>query len=178
MHSLLADTCYNTNIFRPIDTARSRIKQTPKKIEKKGQLYVFPYGNLSIVLAHTNYLDVTFDYKKENWKKIDEIMNHLAKIFLFTWEIISYLLEKKFSITKLLKKCKETEFKIVSYKPIKGEEVLKVDTSSWLGTTTTFKNEEHEASKIIIKTDHYFRSDFYSFLSHENIIEFIKDCLE
>lgn len=149
------------------------------RIQKSGGRYEFPYG---VIIPRWRYseekhIDIHFTYKKENWSKIDEIIDNLGSKYNLT--SIRYKMTKRIDIASLVKKCKENAFEVLSFEPLKGKESITVGTDGWLHTHTVFKNEK-ASSEICISSRRTstFPNDFYSTLSPENIIEFLKDCLE
>ena len=144
--------------------------------------YKFPYGRISTETHNTDkgwvdFARIHFYYKKEDWEAIDKIVRYFDTKYY--WRSIVYGLARKVNINKLVPKCKESGFEIVSFTPEKGKESVKVNTQAWLDTQTIFENrKEGSVTRISKNLKDYFPDDFYSTLSPENIIEFIKDCLE
>jgi hypothetical protein len=145
--------------------------------------YKFPYGLISREGFYTGNIissraQVIFDYQKEHWDKIDEVIRLLDRDF--AWNSIAYLLTKRMKVDELVQKCKESSFIITSFRPVKGQELVVVDTEAWLDTHTTFQNLENGLAIDVFRRgyDNSFPENFFSTLSPENMIEFIKDCLE
>ena len=72
---------------------------------------------------------------------------------------------------------KENKFKILAYNPIMNKENICVDTGAWLKTRTVFENSKDSSTAIISREDYYLNK-FYSTLSPDNMLEFLKDCFE
>jgi hypothetical protein len=144
--------------------------------------YKFPYGRILTAAQETDkervyWAEIHFYYKKEDWEAIDKIIRYFDMKYYF--RSIAYGLTGKVNVNRLVPKCKESAFEIVSYIPEKGKESVRVNTQAWLDTQTIFKNQEKGSIIRIFKGfKDYFPNDFYSTLSPENIIEFIKDCWE
>ena len=152
------------------------------EIEKvSGREYKFPYGTLNptsklVDRERKSQVIASFEYSKENWSRIDEIIGFFDGEY--SWESIEFRVKKRMNIERLVEKCKESGLEIVSFNPKKGEESIKVNTKAWLGTETVFRNRE-SCSEIHISTQRFsLETNFYSTLSPENVLEFVKDCLE
>lgn len=152
------------------------------KIEREGTSlqYKFPFGRIwrrsfRVSDAWLDVVDVSFEYKKAHWSKIDKIISHFDEKYY--WKSIQYRIAKRLDINKLVQKCKETSFDIIRFTPDKGEETIVVSTEAWLDTNTTFMNKE-DHSEIRITHDDRFSALIYSTLSPENIVEFIESCIE
>ena len=143
----------------------------------------FPYGLISPLEGQLGdersyYTRVYFIYVKDEWKKIDEVIRYFDEKYY--WHSVEYKITKRINIQRIVEKCKEN-FEIISFKPEKGKESITVDTETWLNTLTVFRNQDDNAhSEIIIYAPGRYTlpRNFYSTLSPENIVEFIKDCLE
>jgi len=153
------------------------------EIEKTSEGYRFPYGSINSEHDYVEgerkvFVNVSFYYKKENWDKIDEVIKDFDKSHY--WNSITYLLAKRMNIDEIVKKCKESAFNIDSFRPEKGKELIVVNTEAWLDTRTAFQNLNGSSFIRVFKTHTrgHFPNDFYSTLSPENMIEFIKSCLE
>jgi hypothetical protein len=146
--------------------------------------YKFPYGEIHSELTTADEkrwsyrIETLFEYEKENWEKIDEIIRFLDEKYY--WNSIAFRFSRRISINSLIRRLKQNAFEIISYAPEKGRELVVVNTKGWLGTMTTFQNREG-GSEISIATGspkYNFPDRFYSTLSPENILEFVRDCLE
>lgn len=149
-------------------------------VKESEREYEFSYGKIIANSATGLYwIDVKFYYaKRENWEKIDAMIKYLDNRYF--WSSIEYLLNSSFNVEKLVQKCKENAFEITGFKPEKKLEVIRVNTGAWLGTNTVFSNNaKSKYSTICISApeDSFLLPGFYSTLSPENIIEFIKNCL-
>ena len=153
----------------------NEIKETN---DEYGLNYEFPYGTINVkplgMRTKRQYGTICFEYKKENWVQIDKVISYLDNIY--SWESIKYVLNKRINMEKLVDKCKEKDFQLIAYNPGRYEKRIKTRTKAWLNSETTFTSGKDYSSIEI--TASKFPEDFYSTLSPENIIEFIKDCLE
>jgi hypothetical protein len=144
--------------------------------------YLFPYGKMVTGSSRVgdeivNCVVTSFEYDRENWSQIDEIIQDLDMHYYHY--SITYVLSKRINVRQLVKKCKENAFEIVSFSPEKEKEVIKAGTQAWLGTETTFSNHKNSSEICISKgSDETFGGNFFSTLNPENIMEFIKNCLE
>jgi len=140
-------------------------------------VYKFPYGEIHVCsewYSGAHWFTIRFEYKHENWARIDQIINFLGGVLPF--KSIKYVLNRRIDLEKLHSKCREKDFEIVGYSP-ENERII-AKTTAWLFTETIFENEKDSSSIQISKIGGTFSTNFYSTLSPENIIEFIKDCLQ
>ncbi len=146
------------------------------KISKDSSFsYLFPYGKM--LTLGLNTVRTSFEYKKENWSKIDEIIQDFDEHYYH--DSITYVLSRRINVGQLVKKCKENAFEIISFSPEKEKEVIIANTQAWLRTKTTFSNDKNSSEISISKgSDATLERNFFSILNPENIIEFIKNCLE
>ena len=143
----------------------------------KGEKYEFPCGVISPRWGgEEHWVEISFEYEKDKWGRIDEIIKYLDPIYYF--QSIEFKLVKRINVVKLVKKCKENAFGVISFRPVKEKESITVDTDGWLSTRTVFSNQEGSSNILILSKGYYFPSGFYSTLSPENIVEFIKTCTE
>jgi len=153
------------------------------EIKLKTEETMFPHGFISPRLSTAEptwlyYAEVCFQYEKRNWGRIDEVISFFDKKYY--WNSIRFDLSKRIIVEELVQKCKESAFEIVSFMPAQGEESVTVDTEAWSRSKTTFRNLKTEGSEIVIfkGKDYYFQNNFYSTLSPENILEFLRNCLK
>jgi hypothetical protein len=153
------------------------------QIEKKSMGYKFPYGEIQPRFGISEgegkwWIEVSIKYTKEYWGEIDEVIKCFDKRYY--WNSIEFILSKRMNVDEIVRKCKESAFEVVSFKPEKGQEKIIVDTKAWLDTRTIFQNLEHGSFiKVSSKAiDKAFPDNFYSTLSPENMMEFIKNSLE
>lgn len=144
-----------------------------------GPKYEFPYGTIDVTRTGpigkvTNCGTICFRYE-ENRAQVDKIISYLDNVF--HWKSIKYVLNRRINMEKLVDKCKEKEFQIIAYTPRENGKQIKTRTKAWLNSESTFTNSK-DCSLIKITSSIRFPDDFYSTLSPENIIEFIRDCLE
>lgn len=158
----------------------------PSEIEKTSAAdYRFPYGTITsdwqyIEGERVNFVAVSFEYEKENWDKIDEMISHFDKGIY--WNSILYLLGKEMNMEQIVQKCKESAFEIISFRPEKGQELIVVYTKAWLDTNTDFHNLQGGGGSYIrvfkTRADYNLPANLYSTLSPENMLEFVRSCLE
>ena len=124
-----------------------------------------------------HWIEIVFEYQKGSWDKIDEIIKYFDRKYY--WNSITYKLSKKMNVGKLIPKLKENAFEIISFMPSEGKELISVSTLAWMSTRTDFRNLGGGSEICISCPPHIaFEDNFYSTLSPENMIEFIKDCME
>jgi hypothetical protein len=162
--------------FKPSEIKKLKWEELRKAYSPPiAEVYKFPYGEIHVCsewYPAAHWFTIYFEYKHENWTRIDQIINSLG----VPCKSIEYVLNKRMDLEKLVNKCREKNFKVVAYSP--EHERIKAITTAWLFTETTFKNEKDSSSIRIYRTYGTFSTGFYSTLSPENIIEFIKDCLQ
>jgi len=143
----------------------------------------FPAGLIQRGYRQTNseveyWLEVVFNYKRQNWALVDSVIARLDGLYSPSWVGLSYYFGSKMNLKLLVKQCKQRNFDIKSFMP-SPEGKLGVITQGWgsSGSRITFQNTER-GSWLRIAPLHDYRLDreFYETIKPENILDFLKGC--
>jgi hypothetical protein len=147
--------------------------------------FVFPIG--TIELHYTEeleyWLEIAFDYKKTNWKPVDDLISRLSDSYL-NWDGLSFSLKPKLEISALVRRCKERELEILSFSPAPPEKLV-ASAKGWGSAFTSvvvFRNSRM-GSVVSISPSQTIRpallgNKFYEVINPDNILEFLKGCLK
>lgn len=148
--------------------------------------YIFPDGRINVILENYSssgnkyhfHIELFFEYRKENWKIIDEIMHILDDYNHPYWDGIVYNLGTTINYRKLINYCNEKGFKINEIR-VKPPQCIGITTKGWgcAESYTKFEINEEGGQKIIItptQSSKRFNEGFYDSINPENIIKFLE----
>jgi len=147
----------------------------PEQISKTDTRYIFPYG---CVTAGRGENEMYFEYRRSNSDLIDDIISDLQS---FSWHKVTYDLNVRFDVNKLVRLCKEAKMEIVSYTPEEMFEMI-VEAPGWGQAgdpaTVTFMNGDSSASVEIEQPingeEEELESEFYDKLNPKNVLTLLK----